>query len=145
MATLTRRRFLATAGVGGVGATILLAEPAWAPPKKPLVTTGAASLVTSSGARLNGTVNPKGSATTYRFDYGPTTAYGTSTPNVSAGSGSTAVAVSAAISGLSSGTLYHFRIQATNAGGTSLGTDATFITQSAGGSVWPTVWPTVWP
>jgi len=132
----TRRQFLATAGITAGAGTVLLAEPAWAPPKKPVVTTGAASLVTQTTARLNGTVNPKGSATTYHFDYGPTTAYGQVTPTGSAGSGNTAVPVSADLAGLTAGQTYHFRVQATNTGGTTLGADQTFTTLPAAGDVY---------
>jgi phosphodiesterase/alkaline phosphatase D-like protein len=125
----TRRSFLVAGGVTSLGVGVW-ARPAWAPPKKPVVTTGAASNITATGARLAGTVNPKGSATTYHFQYGTTTAYGSTTPPASAGSGNTAVAVTADVGGLAAGTLYHFRISATNAGGTSVGADATFTTTS---------------
>lgn len=94
--------------------------------------TGLASEITSSGATLAGTVNPRGVATTYRFEYGKTTAYGTKVPvpNESAGSGTTDVAASQAISGLEPSTTYHFRLMATNANGTVYGQDQTFTTPS---------------
>ena len=98
--------------------------------QSPTVTTTSASGITTSSATLNGTVNPNGSSATYRFDYGLTTSYGSSTSNVSAGSGSSVVAGTASISGLSANTAYHYRISATNAGGTSLGSDATFTTSA---------------
>lgn len=97
-------------------------------PTPPTVVTGVADNLASDGARLNGTVNPEGIATTYQFDYGTTTGYGTSTTPASAGSGSSPVAESQTVTGLAPSTLYHFRIQATNAGGTTLGADATFTT-----------------
>ena len=65
-------------------------------------------------ATLNGTVNPSGSETTYHFEYGLTTSYGSTTTITSAGSGFTAVPVSAALTGLIPGMLYHFRLTATN-------------------------------
>lgn len=46
----------------------------------PAVTTGAATAISSTGATLNGTVNPESLATTWLFEYGTTTAYGTSVP-----------------------------------------------------------------
>jgi hypothetical protein len=100
----------------------------------PAVTTGAASAVTSTGATLNGSVNPEGQAATYQFDYGTTTAYGTSVPSPagSAGSGTTAVSESFALSGLAASTTYHYRIEAANATGTSLGADQQFTTAAAG-------------
>jgi parallel beta-helix repeat protein len=98
------------------------------PVPAPMVTTGSASQVTSSSATLNGTINPNGAGTTYYFEYGTTTGYGSATASASAGSGTSDVSVNAAISGLSSGSTYHFRLVATNSGGTTNGTDKTFTT-----------------
>jgi len=42
--------------------------------------------VTKDSATLNGTVNPQGSPTTYHFEYGTSTAYGSATPQRLAGS-----------------------------------------------------------
>ena len=92
----------------------------------PVVVTGVASEIGDTTATLNGTVNPSGSETTYQFEYGLTTSYGSTTTITSAGSGFTAVPVSAALTGLIPGTLYHFRLTATNSGGTANGADATF-------------------
>jgi sugar lactone lactonase YvrE len=102
----------------------------WVDSGPPTATTQAATGVTSTGATLQGTVNPRGIATTYRFEYGPTTAYGTKAPapDASAGSGVADAAVSKAISGLTAGTTYHFRVVATNAEGTTFGADQTFST-----------------
>jgi hypothetical protein len=108
----------------------------WAPtPTPPAVVTGAASSVTATGATLNGTVNPNSLATTYHFEYGTTTSYGTSipVPDGSAGSGSSAVAKAEPIGGLSASTLYHFRLVATNSAGTTNGADASFTTSASGG------------
>ena len=94
----------------------------------PIVVTEAASSIGDMTATVNGTVNPLGSDTTYQFEYGLTTAYGSTTPATSAGNGFTAVPVSAALTGLSPETMYHFRLTATNADGTANGADATFTT-----------------
>ena len=93
----------------------------------PVVVTGVASDIVGTTATLNGTVNPSGSETTYHFEYGLTTSYGSTTTITSAGSGFTAVPVSAALTGLISGTEYHFRVTATNSGGTVNGADTTFV------------------
>jgi phosphodiesterase/alkaline phosphatase D-like protein len=79
--------------------------------------------VTSESALLNGTVNPNNAAVTAcTFEYGPTTTLGSSAPCASApGSGSSPVAVSAAVSGLAPHATYYFRLVATNAFGTSKG------------------------
>jgi len=86
--------------------------------------------VTTTGATLRGVVNPEGSATTYRFEYGESTAYGTKTPS---GGGSvsgytTASTKSAAITGLQPSTRYHYRIVAESTAGTTYGGDRTFST-----------------
>ena len=96
----------------------------------PLVTTEAAASITETGATLKGQVNPHGYATTYQFEYGTTTSYGTKVPVTaeSVGSGKTNVAVSKAISSLKGNTTYHYRVSATNAYGTTPGEDKTFAT-----------------
>lgn len=117
--------FAATTGSPS-SATVTITEP-------PLATTGAATNVTTSGATLNGTVNANAAATTYYFQYGTSTSYGSQTSSQSAGSGTNDQSVSAAVSGLTAGTTYHFRIVATNADGTTFGSDATFTTPSSAG------------
>ena len=96
-------------------------------PTSPTATTGAATNLLPDGAKLLGKVNAEGSVTSYRFEYGPTTAYGQSTP---AGStvGSVDENVSAVIAGLHPASTYHFRLVASNAGGTTLGADQALTT-----------------
>lgn len=94
----------------------------------PQAQTGGPTLVTSNGATVNGTVYPNGKATTYEFQYGPTTSYGYQTQPTSAGSGTTPTQVSATLSNLLSGTTYHYRVIAFNAGGTAVGSDVQFTT-----------------
>jgi RHS repeat-associated protein len=99
-------------------------------PKLPTVTTEAASGVKEKEATLKGSVNPNGNATTYQFEYGPTTSYGTKVPlsPESVGSGTTAVAVGKVITGLAEGSEYHYRVVASNAAGTAKGADKTLKT-----------------
>lgn len=80
------------------------------------------------GVTFNGTINPlEGGSTTYHFEYGPTTSYGTSTPEAGPiGSDPSPHPVSAAVTGLAPGTLYHYRLVATNAAGVSEGPDQTY-------------------
>jgi hypothetical protein len=73
-------------------------------------------------------VNPRGCATTYRFEYGTTAAYGQLTPVIAAGSGTTAVPEAAALTGLAPTTVYHYRIVAADAAGTTVGHDVAFAT-----------------
>jgi hypothetical protein len=100
----------------------------------PSVSTGSATGVTATSATLNGTVNPNGSATSWHFEYGTTTAYGQTTPAQNAGSGTSNLGVSATVASLQAGKTYHFRIVATSTGGTSAGADATFSTPAPGAS-----------
>jgi len=80
----------------------------------PVVTTEAATSITKTGATLNGTVNPDGVETKYYFQYGTSESYGKTTAEESAGSGTSNVKESKAITGLTAGTKYDFRIVATN-------------------------------
>jgi hypothetical protein len=97
----------------------------------PQAVTGAASGVTPTSATLNGTVNPSSRATSWYFEYGPSTSYGTKTPTKDAGSGTSPVAVSAQVTGLTTGRTYHFRLVATSDAGTSRGADQTFVASAA--------------
>jgi len=98
----------------------------------PVVTTLSAATIGSTSSTLNGTVNANGASTAVQFDYGTTTSYGTTiTASQSPVTGSTAVSVSANLTGLTQNTLYHFRVEATNSAGTNYGADSTFTTLSS--------------
>lgn len=102
----------------------------------PAVVTRSASDPTTSTISLQGSVNPLGLQTTYYFEYGETTSYGSRSPAGApgiAGNGFSARTVTAELSKLSAGTTYHYRLVATNAVGSSYGADNTFTT--AAGSV----------
>jgi hypothetical protein len=94
----------------------------------PSVTTKSASSVSDSTATLSGTANPNGQTTTAYFEYGTSASYGTKTAAKNIGSGRSTSTVSIPVSGLAAGTTYHFRIVASNATGTSAGSDQTFAT-----------------
>jgi phospholipase C len=106
--------------------------PASNPPGEdlPIVETGSASAAAHGSATFNGTVNPSGKALSEcKFEYGLSASYGSSVPCVSSPeAGAEAVPVSATVAGLISNTGYHFRVVASNATGTSYGSDATFRT-----------------
>jgi hypothetical protein len=67
-----------------------------------------------SSAILEAKIDPNGFDTTYRFDWGPTAAYGNSVPAqaVSVGAGNKPVLVTAELSGLATATSYHYRVVA---------------------------------
>ncbi len=87
--------------------------------------------LTTAKATLTGTIDPHGSATTYHFNYGPSSEYGVSTPEREGGSGEGDQEVSAAVTGLSPGTTYHVRVVAVTNGVSRAGTDGTFTTAPA--------------
>lgn len=95
--------------------------------------TGATNLQTEGSATLNGTVNPKGlEVESCQFEYGSSEGYGSVTSCSSGpGSGSAPVPVSADVSGLTPGTVYHYRLVASNAEGETASKDKTFIAPTA--------------
>lgn len=102
----------------GVGGGEALAASA---PPKPTVHTGGAAEVGYATATLTGSIDPRKSATDYYFQYGPTDAYGAQTPLAEAGAGDATVPVRVAIGGLAPLTIYHYRLVAVSAAGTTLG------------------------
>jgi hypothetical protein len=96
----------------------------------PSATTRAASAVTGSAASLNGTVDPNDLETSYRFEYGTGTSYGTSVPvpAAPAGAGKLPEEVARAITGLQPDTTYHYRLVASNGAGSRDGADSSFTT-----------------
>jgi hypothetical protein len=105
-------------------------------PPAPIVVTLPVSALSPKGAILNGSVNPDGFATSASFQYGLTTAYDQTAPlNVSPASGRLPQSFHAPLTGLAPGTTYHYRITATNANGTSNGSDGMFTTISTDASL----------
>jgi opacity protein-like surface antigen len=116
--------------IAALAASLLITASAQA--AVPTATTGNANSITQTTAKLHGTVKPNKENSTWHFEFGTTTAYGTNTPEqgpITAGSGSTGVATD--VGGLAPGTMYHYRLVATNASGSIPGRDRTFTTRSA--------------
>ena len=116
---------------GGYGSvSIQVFEPA----VPPLVDgqPAAATEVTYGAALLTGSANPRGSSGTLRFEYGKTTAYGTTTTPFDIGGGDGDVMHSERVAGLEPETTYHFRVIADNGtDGPVAGADQTFTTTTA--------------
>ena len=110
--------------VDNAGQTVVATLPA------PTVATGTGTASTQTTASVTATVNPNDATLSdCHFDYGPTTAYGASAPCTvvpSATGGSQSVV--ATLSGLSAGTVYHFRIVASSGVASAAGADGTFPT-----------------
>jgi hypothetical protein len=92
------------------------ADRTFKPEGPPVVSNVFASEVNTDSARLTGTIDPSGGDTRYRFDYGPTSAYGHSIPlpdfkliDIHA-----PTTVTQVLHGLEPGTTFHYRLVATN-------------------------------
>jgi hypothetical protein len=111
------------------------------------VLSGGAPSVSSTTAVFAGAVNPNGLATTAFFQYGldpkytggGPVVYTNSTPAQPVGADSASHPVSAPVSGLVPNVIYHFRLVAVNAAGTTLGADTTFTTKLAAPPGQPTL------
>ena len=109
-------------GNGGAIGTITVA---------PGVKGGTLLEVSENRATVQAKVRPNSQPTTYFVEYGTTTGYGSQTAPAPAGEASGKVTVSATLSGLESGTVYHYRVAASNASGTSHTPDHTLRTMLA--------------
>jgi hypothetical protein len=120
----------------GVGPGIDIGEDEWTPP--PTVATGGATLIGATVATITASVNPNGGSTTQYFQWGLTAGYGNPSgfallfAPISAGRGIDPVSVSRKLTGLTPSTTYHYRLRASNAGGTTFGPNAMFRTGAPG-------------
>jgi hypothetical protein len=113
----------------------LSALAALAPGAQAAVKIGAPAVVTGqthvqgASVTLLGSVNPRGAATTYFFQYGATVAYGKQTTPAALPTGTASVKVGQAAPGILPG--YHYRLVASNSFGPSKpGKDRTFTTST---------------
>jgi hypothetical protein len=114
----------------GIGSDATFSTPAPAPP---IATTGAAVGVTQLSAVLTGAVDTRGLQSTLQFEFGTSPYTGSLVPaSVIAGSesGSTVGISTAFPNNLQPATTYYYRALATNADGTSYGTEQSFTTGS---------------
>jgi hypothetical protein len=94
----------------------------------PSASTRSATGVSSVSATLNAQVNPHASETTYWFEYGTDSNFGSVTGYKSAGSGNALTAASAQVSSLQPSTKYYYRVNAQNRYGTVNGAMQSFTT-----------------
>jgi hypothetical protein len=108
--------------------TVNGADARFATTDAPTVTPKDATQVGADRATFNALVNPQGRSTTWYFEYGTTTAYGTQTSSSAIGNGTRTMAVSFQVVGLAPATTYHYRVVAVSRGGTTRGDDRSFAT-----------------
>jgi NHL repeat len=100
-------------------------------PIQPSAETTPAVPIAQTTATLNGEVNPNegGAITSCEFEYGTTTAYGSTVPcSENPEDGSSEVPVKADVSGLALNTTYHFQLVVSNGGEAVKGGDVSFTT-----------------
>jgi hypothetical protein len=109
---------------------LFASSSALATPAPPSVEATAPYSVGATIATLKAQINPNGEDTTYRFEYGPTSSYGTVVPvgGGDIGSGVGVVNVVDPVQGLFPQTVYHYRVVATNHQGTVASADEIFST-----------------
>jgi subtilase family serine protease len=117
-------------GAGSISGDVLPGAPGIAGPDVAGGTTYT-ERVSAGGAALQGGVYANGQATTYYWQYGKTSAYGSQTAAAAVPTGTAAVSVTGALASLAPATTYHYRLVATNASGTSYGYDFTLTTAPA--------------
>jgi hypothetical protein len=101
-------------------------------PTAPAVTAGEATAISPTGATVPATVDARGDATSFRVDYGRTSAYGASVDGGPVGSGTLPKDVRAALTGLAPATTYHYRVVASSPTGTGgMADDHAFTTGAA--------------
>jgi uncharacterized protein (TIGR02145 family) len=92
-----------------------------------------ATNITTNSATINGAVNPNYLSTVVIFEYGLTTNYGNIiTPIQNTNTGNSNINITADITGLIPGTIYHYRIRAENNLGISYGNNIVFETTLTG-------------
>ena len=125
--TVYHDRLVAANGSGSASGADHTFKTAGNPP--PGVSTGPATQVGKNGATLTAEVSPNNQATSYYFQYGPSTTYGSQTIAATVPAGTVPVTVTANVQGLEAQTIFHYRILALH-GNTAPqpGADATFMT-----------------
>ncbi|MCC6932836.1 MAG: hypothetical protein IT292_06245 [Deltaproteobacteria bacterium] len=99
-------------------------------PTTPVISDVSAA-INENGANLGFKINPQGYDSEYIVQYGLTTSYGSSTAVFDAGSGSSDVNATVALSNLLAKTVYHYRVVAANVFGEVYSDDYTFTTSGA--------------
>ena len=111
---------------------ILACQISFVPASSSSATTTGVSLLSGNSAKLYASVRSTMPVTSVMFEYGTAASYGQSVPVISSfTAGVTPNIINAAVSGLSPGSVYHYRIRASNSSETFYGKDLTFRTFNA--------------
>jgi alpha-tubulin suppressor-like RCC1 family protein len=132
----------AVLGCGVLGWLAGIGTPALA--ATPLAATQPATLMTGTGATLNGMTVPSGEAGVAWFEWGARGGYDRATSPVAVGAGTQVVRVSTAISGLTNGGIYQFRLVVSNATGVARGA-AQLLTTGRRITIWGSLYSSVSP
>lgn len=95
---------------------------------EPTAITSTTVFASDNTATVVGTVNPKGSFSSYWYEYGVTSNLGSKTSNQTIGSGFTSIQAPGYITNLTKNTTYYFRLVAENQYGKVFGNQYTFKT-----------------
>ena len=125
-------RLVASLALALIAFLALSASPALAA-TPPVIIASTVTEVGATEASLSAKIVPGEAPTTYRVEYGPTTAYGQSTTeSESIGADNTEHAISPKLEGLAPESTYHLRIVATNSVNSTNGPDLTITTYAGG-------------
>ena len=97
-------------------------------PGSPIATTDSLVVPTDTGAVVTGSITPQGALTSYWYEYGTTSAYGSKSTTQSVGSGYVSIPSPAYIVGLVKDTTYYYRVVAQNQYGSVAGVQRSFVT-----------------
>jgi WD40-like Beta Propeller Repeat len=132
---LSARRLVVSVFVLAVGVSAFASASALAAAPEVTIEGESSAGVSATEARLEATINPGGSETSYHFEYGPVAgSYDVSVPvpGREVPAGEVGVSVSGVATGLTPGMTYHYRVVASNAQpGVVDGADAVFTTPAA--------------
>jgi hypothetical protein len=98
----------------------------------PSITGVTVSSIASTEATVSAEIYPYGEVATYHVEYGPTSAYGSSTTTASISAQHGPAGIQARLTGLTPSVVYHYRIVASNDTGSERSADAAFTASEVG-------------
>jgi hypothetical protein len=131
---------LAASNANSVEGPSVGADETASTPPPPSIESAATTNVARHSADIAASIDPKGFATIYHFEWGTSTAYGNRVPLLSGedeeiNAAMTEKTVSTHLTSLEEDRTYHWRVLATNANGTTASSDHTFVYDTAGGGL----------